>query len=138
MVRRIVSSFIRYVTVFLWITLTIAVVSPPKTIWSAPGAASDLILGPGGQIKPPRQSSVGLPPDENNSSPSLTPKQKQELLKSNFEKMKQQADELAELAKSLQEDLDKSNVNVLSLKVVDKAEKIEKLAKRIKDSAKGH
>ena len=64
-------------------------------------------------------------------------KQKKELLKSNFEKMQQDARELAELAKSLQEDLDKSNENVLSLKVVDRADKIEKLARKIKNSARG-
>ena len=68
---------------------------------------------------------------------TLTPKQKRDLMKFRFEKMKQHADELAELAESLQQDLDKSNENVLSLKVVEKAEKIEKLAKKIKETAKG-
>ncbi len=52
--------------------------------------------------------------------------------------MKEDAKELAALATSLQGDLDKSNVNVLSLQVVEKAEKIEKLAKRIKSNAKGY
>ena len=51
--------------------------------------------------------------------------------------MKENAQELAKLAKSLQEDVDHSNENVLSLGVVSKAEKIEKLAKKIKDTAKG-
>ncbi len=74
------------------------------------------------------------PPEE---PTPLTKKQKQELLKSNFEKMKRDADELAELAKSLQEDLDKSNHNVLSLKVVERTERIEKLARKIKTAAKG-
>lgn len=77
--------------------------------------------------------------------PSLDPgtpaqqsrKQRQDLLKSYFEKMKRDADELLELAKSLQEDVSKSNENVLSLKIVEKAEKIEKLAKKIKGVAKG-
>ena len=75
------------------------------------------------------------PPGE---APPLTKKQKKDLLKGNFEKMKRDADELAELAKSLQEDLDQSNENVLSLRVIDKAEKIEKLAKRIKGTARGY
>ena len=43
--------------------------------------------------------------------------------------MKRQANELARRAKSLQDDLDKSNQNVLSLGVIDKAQRIEKLAK---------
>ena len=68
----------------------------------------------------------------------LTPKQQRELLKSGYEKMKQQADELADLAKSLQDQLNKSNQNILSLQVVDTADKIEKLAKKIKDTARGH
>ena len=67
----------------------------------------------------------------------LTPKQKQELLKSKFEKMKHDADDLAALAKSLQQDVGKSSQNVLSLKVLDQADKIEKLARRIKSEAKG-
>ncbi len=67
----------------------------------------------------------------------LTKKQKQDLLKLNFEKLKHDADELSTLAKSLQQDLDKSNENVLSLKVLDRAEKIEKLARKIKSEAKG-
>jgi len=65
-------------------------------------------------------------------------KQKKELLKQNFEKMKSDAGELVELSKSLQADLDKSNENVLSLRVVDRAEKIEKLARRIKEMARGY
>ena len=67
----------------------------------------------------------------------LTGKQKRDLLKSNFEKMKRDAKELADLAKALQEQLDKSNENVLSLDIVAKADKIEKLARKIKGTARG-
>jgi len=74
------------------------------------------------------------PVQPENPSP-LTPKQQRALLKANYKKMKQDADELAALAKSLQDDLNKSNENVLSLDVVDKADKIEKLAKKIKSAA---
>lgn len=59
------------------------------------------------------------------------------MLKDNFAKMKNNVDELAKLARSLQEDVDKSNANVLSIRIVDKADKIEKLAHKIKTSAKG-
>lgn len=85
-----------------------------------------------------RQKQNPLQQQETVPSTELPAKQKQDLLKSNFEKMKRDADELASLAKSLQQDLDKSNQNVLSLKIVNKAEKIEKLAKKIKEVAKGH
>jgi len=68
----------------------------------------------------------------------LSDKQKRELLKANFERMKRDAKELSDLAKDLQEQLDKSNENVLSLGVVDKADKIEKLARKIKSTARGY
>jgi hypothetical protein len=67
---------------------------------------------------------------------SIREKQKRELRKYRFKKMKEHGEELAKLAKSLQEDLDKSNENILSLKIVDKAQKIEKLAKKIQDEAR--
>jgi len=67
----------------------------------------------------------------------ITPKQRRELMKENVEKMKRDAEELATLAKALQEELEKASENVLSLQIVDKAEKIEKLAKRIKGTARG-
>jgi len=73
---------------------------------------------------------------ESSQSP-LSGKQKRDLLKANFEKMKRDAGELADLAKALQEELNKSNENVLSLDIVDKADKIEKLARKIKGTARG-
>jgi hypothetical protein len=75
--------------------------------------------------------------EENEPTRALSAKQKQGLLKNNFERMKRDADELATLAKSLQDDLNKSNEHVLSLQIVEKADKIEKLARRIKSVAKG-
>jgi hypothetical protein len=69
------------------------------------------------------------------SPPPLTPKQQRELLKVSYEKMKEEADELAGLAKALQDELKKSNHNILSLQIVEKADKIEKLAKKIKSEA---
>jgi hypothetical protein len=98
-------------------------------------------LGTGAQgTTEPRQQQQPQPitPPDNGVSPSLTPRQKQDLLRSNFEKMKKDTDVLLDLAKSLQKDLDGSNQNVLSLKVLDKADKIEKLAKKIKNSARGY
>jgi hypothetical protein len=67
----------------------------------------------------------------------LSGKQKRNLLKANFERMKRDAEELAALAQSLHDELEKSNEHVLSLEVVKKAGKIEKLAKKIKNAAKG-
>ena len=75
--------------------------------------------------------------NEGPSQASLSGKQKRDLLKADLEKMKRDAGELAGLAKALQEELNKSNENMLSLDVVEKADKIEKLAKKIKGSARG-
>jgi TolA-binding protein len=69
---------------------------------------------------------------------SISKKQQRKLLKQNFDRMKVDADELAALAQSLQEDIEKTTENMLSLEVVEKAEKIERLAKRIKNAAKGY
>jgi hypothetical protein len=68
----------------------------------------------------------------------LTGKQRQELLKSDFEKMKLDAAELTKLAQSLQEDLEKSNEHILSMKIMEKAKKIESLAKKISQTAKSY
>lgn len=81
------------------------------------------------------QPPPGLPSEPDVNSPPLTPKQRRALLKANYNKMKQEADELVALAKSLQEDLNKSNENVLSVDVIDKADRIEKLAKKIRTGA---
>lgn len=89
-------------------------------------------------VSQPGHSQQGPGPAEAAPPSPLSQKQKKDMLKDNFEKMRRDADELADLAKSLQEDLSKSNENVFSLRVVDKAEKIEKLAKRIKGTARAY
>jgi hypothetical protein len=76
-------------------------------------------------------------PVERNTDVVLTAKQKRDLLKSRFEKMKDDAAQLAAEASDLHAKLDKSSVDILSLEVIQKADKIEKLAKKIKDEAKG-
>jgi hypothetical protein len=64
-------------------------------------------------------------------------RQKRDVLKANLEKMKRDAGELADLVKALQEDLNKSNASMLPLGVVEKADTIQKVAKRIKGAARG-
>lgn len=70
--------------------------------------------------------------------PMLSPKQRLYIMRANFEKSKSDAAELAALAKALREELNKPNVNVLSLQVVNRAERIEKLAKKIREETKGY
>ena len=76
-----------------------------------------------------------LPADE---TTPVSPKQKKSIMHANFEKSKSDATELAALAKGLREELDKPNANVLSLEVINRAEKIERLAKKIRDETKGY
>ncbi len=67
----------------------------------------------------------------------LSANQKLSIMRTNFEKSRSDAAELAALAKGLREVLNKPNVNVLSLEVINRAEKIEKLAKKIREETKG-
>jgi len=130
------SSFYRTV-ILLWLFVTLAgqMLGVPLIISataapSHPEAATQ-VDNPNAPQRSPRAHSNEEPPS------SLSPKQKSDLLKANFEKMKRDAGELADLAKALQDELNKSNENILSLDIVDKAEKIEKLAKKIKGTARG-
>jgi hypothetical protein len=102
----------------------IAAKSPPQATTPADPEAS--------QAVPRVQSNQELTPLP------LSEKQKRELMKARFEKMKRDAGELADLAKALQQELNKSNENILSLDVVEKADKIEKLARKIKGAARGY
>jgi len=69
--------------------------------------------------------------------PPMSAKQKLSIVHANFEKSKSDAAELAALAKELRKELDKPNVNVLSLEVRNRLEKIEKLARKIREETKG-
>jgi hypothetical protein len=62
--------------------------------------------------------------------------QRQEILKADHAKSKADAAELVTLAQELQEELEKSEHQVLNVKLVKKAEDIEKLARKIKDRMK--
>ena len=104
---------------------------------SGPVAAAD----PSAGVALPAGGTVQEQPEPSNGAEGagqLTSKQRKEFMKANLEKMKRDAEELASLAKALQEELDNASENVLSLQIVDKAEKIEKLAKRIKSTARGN
>ncbi len=75
---------------------------------------------------------------EGDPTVGMSHKQQKALVKHKFENMKKDADEMAELARLVQEELNKATENELPLRVAEKAEKIEKLAKRIKNTAKGN
>jgi len=72
------------------------------------------------------------------SSPPLSPGQKLSRVRANFEKSKSDAAELAALAKGLCEALNKPKPEHLPLEVFNRADKIEKLARKIRDETKGY
>jgi hypothetical protein len=84
----------------------------------------------------PRENRI--PPITPSDFPKPNEKQKQAIVDYNFKKLKKHAADLADLAKSLQKEIEKSNENVLSLEIVKKADEVEKLAKKIKNEAKGY
>jgi len=55
----------------------------------------------------------------------------------NYTELKAAASELAELSKQLSADIDEGGQHVISARIFDRLDKIEKLAKRIRDKAKG-
>ena len=124
------------VLVLLLFALGMCLGAPLQTAPGAPDAMSPPAVD-APQAPVPLKAQEPSPTQEEEPAAQITHKQKRDLLKQNFEKMKRDAEELAALAKALQEDLDKSNENLLSLQVVNRAEKIEKLAKRIKSTARG-
>lgn len=87
---------------------------------------------------PKNEEALSSPAAVNNGAAVTTPQQKEEPQKSNLEKTKTDAAELSALADQLRDELKKMNINVFSFKVIEETEKIEKLAKKIKEEANGH
>lgn len=55
----------------------------------------------------------------------------------NYKELKDASDELLKVAKELNDEVEKSGENVMSARIFDQADKIEKLTKKIRDKAKG-
>lgn len=86
----------------------------------------------------PPKAAEALPPSSppvQNEAALTLPKQKDEPKKSLLEKTKTDAAELSTLADQLRDELRKMNVNVLPVDVIQKTEKVEKLARKIKGDA---
>lgn len=80
------------------------------------------------------RDSTGQP----NSPEELEQKQKKKLMQDKLEKSKKDATDLAALAKELREALDKANGALPPSEIVSRAEKIEKLARKIRDEMKAY
>jgi len=91
-----------------------------------------------GDISPQQTARRPLPAmADETQMPTLSAKQKQSIMQANFAKSKSDVAELAALAKELREQLDKPNSEGVSVDVASRAERIEKLAKKIREEMKG-
>ena len=91
-----------------------------------------------GQV-PPRPTPPTPPPwpsDTEREAAPTAPAMKA-ILKSQHEQMKKDVERLLQLATELKDEVDKTNSEILSLKVIKKAGDIEKLAKKIQNRMKG-
>jgi hypothetical protein len=95
---------------------------------------------PGAVPSTPGQPSVVNPTISPNIStgPPLNHRQKDALVTDNFKKTKADVARLSKLVRSLQQAINRSNADILSVSIVKQASKIEKLAKRIKSETKGY
>jgi RNA polymerase-binding transcription factor DksA len=88
---------------------------------------------------PPKNEEVPPPAAAVKNEAALTPSNpKGEPKNSNLEKTKADAAELSALADQLRDELKKMNANVFSLDIIEKTQKVEKLAKKIKGEAYGY
>lgn len=65
-------------------------------------------------------------------------KAEREAAERNYKEMKDAAAEMAALSKQLSDEIEDGGQHVISARVFDKLEKIEKLAKKVRDRAKGN
>ncbi|HLI34425.1 MAG TPA: hypothetical protein VKW70_05225 [Terriglobia bacterium] len=101
----------------------------PPTGFQIPGITSP---------QPGSIPTLNLPSPSTDIGKPLSQKQKTDIVRANFQRTKKDIAKLSKLVQSLQDEIDKTNPNVLSLSIVNKATRIEKLAKRIKDEAKSY
>jgi hypothetical protein len=108
------------------------------------GAAGNLALRyqvPGQNPPPirPRQRPSGDAADDNSSNPDAFPRAgNKAMLEQRQKDIKKEVERLYNLASELKQEVEKTDATtVLSLPMLKKAEEIEKLAKQIKENAKG-
>ena len=87
----------------------------------------------------PRQRPPGDASDDNSTNPDAAPHTANKaMLEQRQKDIKKEVERLYKLASELKDEVEKTDATtVLSLPMVRKAEEIEKLAKQIKDNAKG-
>ena len=91
-----------------------------------------------GQDVTQRNPSKTTASDESTSDPKLDPKQAKMMLEQNQKDMKKIIERLFQLASELKDEVEKTDATTtLSIAMLRKTEEIEKLARSIRDRAKG-
>ena len=94
-----------------------------------------MTLAPDAQVRAQRRPAPQQPKDDDPNAPKPDPKL---LLEANQREMRKNVEKLYDLASELKAEVEKTDsVQVLSLGMVRKAEEIERLAKEIRNRAKG-
>jgi hypothetical protein len=99
-----------------------------------PSTLPNSLPGPGNEPPFPRPGST---PDIS-IGPKLNHRQKNALIRDNFLKTKDDVARLSKMVRALQQAIERSNANILSVSIVKQANRVEKLAKRIKAETKGY
>ncbi len=105
--------------------------------------SAEPVNSPAGQMTGPSidmimQNQGSLPLPTRNASSNRTSTADQKVLRAKLEEMKRDSATLLELASSLKDDVAKSHEDLIAVSTAEKAEKIEKLAKKIKNWAKSN
>jgi len=94
-----------------------------------------LALMPSGQVRGQRPQNPQQPKEDDSNSPKLDPKL---ILEANQKEIKKNVEKLYDLASELKAEVEKTDsVHVLSIAMLRKTDEIEKLAKEIRNRAKG-
>jgi len=67
----------------------------------------------------------------------LQKKAEKEASEKNYKELKEAAAELADISKQISSDIDEGGKDVISARIFERLDRIEKLTKRIRDKAKG-
>jgi predicted outer membrane protein len=128
-------------SILLWLSAGLALLLlgavPMATQTGSTQSPSGSIVRAGASAEIVAQQQAEIGSKQEQSQGSITARQKQYLLKENLERLRRDAGELADLSKALQKELNTSSENVLSLDIAAKADKIQKLAKKIKSNSRG-
>jgi hypothetical protein len=103
----------------------------------APAAGDKLVGSPEtGSAGAPTGAATGAPKSSETAKAAAVPSGDLRKLTERQKALASQADRLVNMANELKEQVDKTDKNILSLKVVEKAQEIEALAKGMKEQAR--